>query len=72
MKRLVSDQNFRSHCFAKRFNVLEILDIVDDFDQRRVYTDSDIQQAFAALRANQSVAALSHFNAILAVDPDNI
>jgi hypothetical protein len=44
-------------------HVRAVLDIVDDFDQRRVYADGDIQTASAAL---------SDFNAILAIDADNV
>jgi tetratricopeptide (TPR) repeat protein len=74
MKRLVIDPNFRARLFSKRFDVGAFLNIVEELKENpdRVYTDSDTQQAFASLRANQPLAAISHFSAILMVDTENV
>jgi hypothetical protein len=74
IKFLVIDQNFRSHFFSKCFDVRAFLKIVEDLKQNphQVYTDSDTQQTFSALRVNQPLAAISHFSAILTVNPNNL
>jgi hypothetical protein len=38
----------------------------------QVYTDSDTQQNFSTLLVNQPLAAISHFSAILTVNPNNL
>jgi hypothetical protein len=74
MKRLVIDLNFQVNLFLKRFDVRAFLRIVEDLKENpdRIYTDSDTQQAFSTLRANQPQAAISHFGAIITVDPENL
>jgi hypothetical protein len=72
MKRLTADQNIRSHVFSKRFDILTTLSLIDTFDQKKVYTNSDIHQVFAELRENQTLTTLTHFNTILTIDQGNI
>lgn len=72
MKRLTFDCNARSFIYSRRFDVLSVLDFVEDFDKEIVYMDNDVQRAYSELRNSSLSSAISHFNIILANDPDNI
>ena len=72
MSRLVIDPNARSFFFSRRYNVVEILDFIENFDKKRVFTNYDTQVAYAELRKNALSSAITNFNLILANDPDNM
>ncbi|OHT00927.1 hypothetical protein TRFO_32222 [Tritrichomonas foetus] len=72
MNRLISDPNARSFFYSKRYNIVEIMDFVENFDREKIFTDNETQAAYTELRKNALQHAIIHFNLILANDPDNI
>ncbi|KAK8886862.1 hypothetical protein M9Y10_037895 [Tritrichomonas musculus] len=72
MKRLTFDCNARVFIYSRRFDLLSVLDFIEDFDKELVYMDNDVQKAYNELRNTSLSSAISHFNMILANDPENI
>lgn len=72
MSRLIVDPNARSFFYSKRFDIVEILDFVENFDKTRVFSNSDTHYAYSELRKNALNDAIAHFSLIIANDPNNI
>ncbi|OHT09429.1 hypothetical protein TRFO_21661 [Tritrichomonas foetus] len=72
MKRLTVDHNARAFLVSKRFNVLDVIQFIEEFDKTAPFSDSDVQNAYKELFTNSLNSAITHFNLILANDPHNI
>lgn len=71
MTALINSLNFRAQLFKMRFNVNQVLDLIDDFANPRFPTESDIQDAFTELRNSSYESAIEHFSMIINVNPQN-
>ena len=71
MISLINDANFRAHVFHLKFSVIDVMDLIENWNKSFNFTESDTQNAFMELKANSLIYAIDHFSQIIQCDPKN-